>query len=157
MASYAGIRQTFEPRIVSDVPTEGVAGEVLPLHAERLEVRRQVRQTGEVRVAVHTSSRDRQVDEQLARREVLLEHVAIDRFVDEMPQIREEGETTIIPVVEEILVRRLFLKEEVRITRIATTHAHREMVTLRYQDVVVSRTGPAEAAIDQTIDNDEST
>ncbi len=137
---------------MSDLSDEGTADEVLPLHAERLEVRRQVRQTGEVRVAVRTRSRDEQVDEQLVRREARVEHVAVERFVDEMPEVREEGGTTIIPVVEEILVRRLFLKEEVRITRIDTTHAHRETVTLRYQDVVVSRTGTAEAPAD-AVDN----
>ncbi len=137
---------------MSDLPDEGTVDEVLQLHAERLEVRRRVKQTGEVRVAIQTRSRDEQVDEQLNRRNVTVERVAIDRFVDEMPEVREEGETTVIPVVEEILVRRLFLKEEVRVTRVDTTHAHRETVTLRYQDVVISRTGLAEAASDPAID-----
>lgn len=133
---------------MSDLPDEGTVEEVLQLHAERLDVRRRVRQTGEVRVALQTRSRDEQVDEQLNRREVRVERVTIDRFVDEMPEVREEGETTVIPVVEEIFVRRLFLKEEVRVTRIDTTHPHREMVTLRYQDVVISRTGSTETATD---------
>ena len=137
---------------MSDLPDEGTVDEVLQLHAERLDVRRRVRQTGEVRVAIQTRSRDEQVDEQLNRREVRVERVAIDRFVDQMPEIREEGETTVIPVVEEILVRRLFLKEEVRVTRIDTTHPHRETVTLRYQDVVISRTGSAETATDPVVD-----
>ncbi len=142
---------------MSDLPDKGTVDEVLQLHAEQLDVRRRVRQTGEVRVAIQTRSRDQDVDEQLTRRDVRVEHVAVDRFVDEMPQIREEGETTIIPVVEELLVRRLFLKEEVRITRTAVTHAHRETVALRYQDVVVSRTGPAEAATGDVVINERST
>ncbi len=137
---------------MSDLPDEGTVDEVLQLHAERLDVRRRVRQTGEVRVAIQTRNRDEQVDEQLNRREVRVERVAIDRFVDQMPEVREEGETTVIPVVEEILVRRLFLKEEVRVTRIDTTHPHRETVTLRYQDVVISRTGSAETATDPVVD-----
>ena len=95
---------------MSDLRDEGPVDEVLRLHAERLDVRRRVRQTGEVRVSVQTRTRDQQVDEQLTRRDARVEHVPVDRFVDEMPQVRQEGETTIIPVVEEILVRRLFLK-----------------------------------------------
>ncbi len=141
---------------MSDLPGEGVVDEVLQLHAERLDVRRRVRQTGEVRVALQTRSREEQVDEQLNRREVRVERVSIDRFVDEMPEVREEGETTVIPVVEEIFVRRLFLKEEVRVTRIDTTHPHRETVTLRYQDVVISRTGSAETTADPVVDNKPS-
>lgn len=141
---------------MSDLPDEGVADEVLQLHAERLDVRRRLKRTGEVRVAIQTRSRDEQVDEQLSRSDVRVERVAVDRFVDEMPQVREEGGTTVIPVVEEILVRRLFLKEEVRLTRIDTTHAHRETVSLRYQDVVVSRTSPAEPALDPAADTNPS-
>ena len=141
---------------MSDLPDEGVVDEVLQLHAERLEVRRQVKQTGSVRVAIQTRTRNEQVDEQLNRRDALVERVAIDRFVDEMPQVREEGRTTVIPVVEEILVRRLFLKEEVRITCVDTMHAHRETVALRTQDVVISRTGPAEAAADPAADTTRS-
>ncbi len=142
---------------MSNVPDEHTVDEVLQLHAEQLDVRRRVRQTGEVRISVQTRSRDQDVDERLTRRDVRVEHVAVDRFVEEMPQVREEGETTVIPVVEEVLVRRLFLKEEVRITRVATMHAHHETVALRYQDVVVSRTGSAGAAADEAIDTTRST
>ncbi len=156
-ALHAGIPRRSVSTIMSDAPDERTVDEVLQLHAEQLDVRRRVRQTGEVRVSIQTRSRDQDVDEQLTRRDVRVEHVAVDRFVEEMPQVREEGETTIIPVVEEIFVRRLFLKEEVRITRVATTHAHRETVALRYQDVVVSRTGSAEAATNEAIDNTRST
>jgi hypothetical protein len=37
--------------------------------------------------------------------------------------VRQEGDTTIVPVVEEVLVveRRLMLKEEIRIKRVRTT------------------------------------
>lgn len=141
---------------MSDLPDQGTVDEVLQLHAERLDVRRRVRQTGEVRVAIQTRSRDEQVDEQLNRREVQVERVTMGRFVDEMPEVRQEGETTVIPVVEEIFVRRLFLKEEVRVTRIDTTHSHRETVTLRYQDVVISRTGSAGTASDPVVDTKPS-
>jgi stress response protein YsnF len=46
--------------------------------------------------------------------------VPVGRPVDTMPPVRQEGDTTIVPVVEEIIVvgRRLILKEEVRIRRL---------------------------------------
>ena len=138
---------------MSDLPAEGTVDEVLPLHAERLDVRRRVRRIGAVRVSVRTRIRTQEIDEPLVRTEAHVEHVPVDRFVDEMPVVREEGDTTIIPVVEEILVRRLLLKEEIRITRVATTHAHRETVSLRYQEAAVSRTVSKDAAPDQVPDN----
>ena len=138
---------------MSDLPDQGPVEEVLRLHAERLDVRRRVRQTGAVRVSVQTRTRDQQVEEQLTRQDARVEHVSVNRYVDEMPQVRQEGDTMVIPVVEEILVRRLFLKEEVRVTRIDTTRTHRETVSLRYQDVVISRTGPVgvDGVVDDTL------
>ena len=49
----------------------------------------------------------------------------IDRQVDVAPKIRIEGDLTIVPVLEEILVveKRLILKEEVHIRR---TRSRRE-------------------------------
>jgi hypothetical protein len=45
--------------------------------------------------------------------------VPVNRLVDAHPEVREEGGTIVVPVVEEVIVieKRLMLKEEVRITR----------------------------------------
>jgi len=63
-----------------------------------------------------------------------------------MPAVREEGDTIIVPIVEEVLVieRRLFLKEEVRIRRVRSTERHQESVIIRHQEAVVTRL-PVEA------------
>jgi stress response protein YsnF len=58
-----------------------------------------------------------------------------------MPAIRNEGDTVVIPIVEEVLVieRRLLLKEEVRVRRVRSTERHQESVTLRHHEAVVTR------------------
>lgn len=58
-----------------------------------------------------------------------------------MPPVREEGDTTIVSVVEEVVVieRRLMLKEEIHITRVHLTEHHRETVMLREQEAVITR------------------
>ena len=115
--------------------------QVLRLHAERLQVGLRTVDTGVVTVAVATRLHDHLVDETLSTVTAHVEHVPIGRMVDAMPPIREEGDTTIVPVVEEVVVTRLFLREEVRITRTTTTRRHRESVSLRVEEAVVSRTG----------------
>ncbi|HSQ32117.1 MAG TPA: DUF2382 domain-containing protein, partial [Gemmatimonadaceae bacterium] len=79
---------------------------------------------------------------------VEITHEPIGRDVDAMPPIREEGDTVIIPIVEERLVleRRLFLKEEVRVRRVRASRMHRENVTLRHHEVVVSAVPPERSA-----------
>ena len=123
------------------------AGEtVLPLMAEELTVSRQVVETGRVQIARVTHQREQLIDEVLARETAEIERTPIGRHVDTMPAVREEGDTIVIPIVEELLVveRRLFLKEEVRIRRVRSTERHQETVTLRHHEAVVTRL-PVEA------------
>jgi stress response protein YsnF len=67
-----------------------------------------------------------------------------------MPSVRHEGETIIVPIVEEVIhtERRLMLKEEVRITRRKITEQLHDRVTLRYQEAVVTRVQSANELVD---------
>jgi stress response protein YsnF len=118
---------------------------VVPLHVEDVAVERRKLERG-VRVRVDTIDHDQLIDEALVRERVEIERVAIGRPVDTIPPVRAEGDTTIISVVEEIVVveRRLILKEEIRLRRVRTTERHRETVTLREQQAVVERAEPGE-------------
>jgi uncharacterized protein (TIGR02271 family) len=113
----------------------------LPLAAEALSVSKETVETGRVRVATRTREREALIDEDLARECVEIETVPIGSRIDAVPEVRQEGDTTIVPVVEEVLVveRRLVLKEEVHIRRVRTTERHKETVMLRYQEAVVTR------------------
>jgi uncharacterized protein (TIGR02271 family) len=113
----------------------------LQLLAEELSVSKETVETGRVRVATRTREREALIDEDLASEHVEIETVPIKMSIHAMPEVRQEGDTTIIPVVEEVLVveRRLVLKEEIHIRRVRTTERHKETVTLRYQEAVVTR------------------
>jgi uncharacterized protein (TIGR02271 family) len=118
----------------------------LYLHAEQISVARRRVEGDTVRISTVTRATEKLVDEALMHERVEVEHVSVGRRIDTPPPVREEGDVTIIPVVEEILVieKRLILKEEVRIRRVRVPAVHREVVTLREQDVVVERTKPGE-------------
>lgn len=114
---------------------------VVPLVAEEVAVTKEKRETGRVRVTTVTRQREELVDEMLAREQVEVERVAVGKPVAAIPAIREEGDTIVIPIVEEVLVleRRLILKEEVRLRRMRSTERHQERITLRKQEAVVTR------------------
>jgi stress response protein YsnF len=114
---------------------------VIPLFEESLSVSRRVVPTSRVQVSRVTHSHEHLVDELLERERVEVERVAIDRPIDRMPSVREEGDCLIFPVVEEVLKieRVLVLKEEVRIRRVKGTERYQERVTLRKQEAVVNR------------------
>jgi uncharacterized protein (TIGR02271 family) len=142
-------------RTDEDAPTENTGETVIPLLAEEVAVAKKVIETGRVRVARVTHEREQLIDELLAHQTAEIERVRIGQQVDTMPAVREEGDTIVIPIVEEVLVveRRLFLKEEVRVRRVRSTERHQESVTLRHHEAVVTRlpvetpaTGDATAA-----------
>ena len=122
----------------ADTPGENI---IVPLHAEELAVSRRQVERAVVRVATLTHEVETLVEEDLVHQRAEIRHVPIGRVVDAFPDIRQEGEFTIIPVVEEIVVveRRLLLKEEVHVRRVRTTDKHSETVLLRQQEAVVTR------------------
>lgn len=65
------------------------------------------------------SSTEFVVEEALFSDDVGVERVPVNKLIDEPAQTRQEGEITVVPVMEEVLTvqRRLLLKEEIRITR----------------------------------------
>ncbi len=115
---------------------------IIPLHAEDVLVSRRTRETATVRIATETRNREHQVDEDLAQERVVIERIPFGHVIASVPPVREEGDTTIMPVVEEVVVieRRLVLKEEVHIRRIRTVKHHRETVLVREQQATVTRT-----------------
>jgi len=115
-----------------------------PLHAEELSVSRQQIAGDTVQVSIVTREGEGVVDEMLNHERVEIDRVPIGRPVDAIPPVRQEGETTILPVVEEIIVvqRRLILKEEVRIKRLHVSERHQEAVVLRKQEAVITRMEP---------------
>ena len=70
-----------------------------------------------------------------------VERVPVGRWLDAPADVRQEGDTTVYPVVEEVLVveKRLRLVEEVRVTRRQETRQVQERVGLRREEIVVER------------------
>ena len=114
---------------------------VVPLLGEDVAVTKEKRNTGRVQVTTVTGEREELVDELLSREQVEVERAAIGKPIEVVPSVREEGDTLIIPIVEEVLVidRRLVLKEEVRIRRVHNSERHQELVTLRQQEAIITR------------------
>jgi len=128
-------------RAEADRTRDEASETVLPRLAEEVAVTKRVVETGRVQVARITHDREELIDELLAQQTAEIERVPIGQPVETMPAVREEGDTVVIPIVEEVLVveRRLFLKEEVRVRRVHSTQRHQESVTLRHHEAVVTR------------------
>jgi len=142
MGTVTGMgRGDVQSRTEDDRAPDQSGETVLPLLAEEVAVSKQVVETGRVQVARITLEREQLIDELLTHETVEIDRTPIGRQVDRMPPIIDEGDTVVIPIVEEVLVveRRLLLKEEVRVRRVRSTERHQESVTLRHHEAVVTR------------------
>jgi uncharacterized protein (TIGR02271 family) len=121
---------------------------VVPVIEEHLEVHKRELETGGVRIRKVVNEREEVVDVPLLREEIEIERVAVNRIVDGKVEVRYEGDTMIVPVLEEVLVteKRLMLKEELRVTRKRRSERSPQSVTLRSEEVVVERIEPGPAS-----------
>jgi len=117
--------------------------EVLPVVEEIVSVEKRPVRTGRVRIETVTEAVEDIARAELGVSDVEVTRVPVDREIETVPEIRTEGDVTIVPVVEEVLVvtKRLVLKEEVHITRRQSSQAVEVPVTLRRQRAIVTREG----------------
>ena len=97
--------------------------------------------TWRLQVDKKVEQREVVLDELLKSEDVIIERVPVGAIVKEAPPPRQEGDTLVIPLVEEeiFVKRRLVVREEIRITRKPGTRRHQERLTLRAEDAVVRR------------------
>lgn len=122
----------------------------IPVTQEVLQVGKRLVETGRgVRVHKTVTETVVRIDEPLMQQGLDIEHVAVNAWVEGAPPVqRHEGDTLVVPVLEEVLVieKRLRLKEEIRITAKAGTRVASERVTLREEHVDVQRFDESGAA-----------
>ena len=111
----------------------------LQLLEETLEVSKKATVVGTVRVSTTTETFDDMAEVSLDRNVIDVSRVSVGQIVDVAPPIRTEGDTTIVPVIEErfIVVKQLYLKEELHIRHRVETEVSRTSVSLRRQTAVV--------------------
>ena len=129
--AYAG----SAPRGHQDAPM------VVPVLVEELEVQKRPVETGKVRITKVVHERETTVDEPLWHDRVAITRVPIQRVVEGPVPVREEHGTTIISVVEEVLVveKRWMLREEIHIRQQRIETHQPQRITLRSEDVQVER------------------
>lgn len=126
------------PRVESEINDDAA---VIPVIEEQITVDKQVVESGKVRISKQAREIEKLVDIPLLHEEVSVERVAMNRVVDERLPVRYDGDTLVIPVVEEQVVvqKRLVLIEELHVRK-QTIETHQpQRVTLLKEEVEITR------------------
>ena len=121
--------------------TDSDSERTIPLWQERLDVTKVDAVTDQLRVSTHVDTREVLVEGDVERTNLTVDRIAVDREVTAAPEPRQDGDTLIVSVVEERLVieKRLFVIEELRITRTSTTQHVAIPETVRTMRATVER------------------
>ena len=119
---------------------EDVDSVKIPVIEEKISYRTERRPVGKVRLTKQVHHETVTVDESVTTETAEVQRMPMDRFVDEVPTIRQEEDVTIIPVVEEVIVKRLRLVEEIHIRKTRQTKHDAREVSLRKETVDIQRT-----------------
>jgi len=117
--------------------------EVIPVIQETARVEKHEFESGKVVVHKTVVEREEAVEILLRQQDLSVERVPIGRVVPEAPQTRQEGDTLIIPILEEVLVveKRLMLKEELHIRKQSSERTEHQTIRLRSEQVEIEQTG----------------
>jgi uncharacterized protein (TIGR02271 family) len=115
----------------------------IPVVEERARVDKHVVERAVVRISTSIKQSEHVIAESLRHEEVEIQRVPVNKEVDAMPSVRQEGDVVVIPVVEEraVLVKRLVLVEELHVHRHVVERIVQTPVSLRSTDISVERHG----------------
>jgi stress response protein YsnF len=118
--------------------------EIIPVIEERAVVSKRKKLAEGVRVKTVVHEAQEVIDEPLATEDIEVERTPLDRWVDAPVPVRHDGDTTIVTLVEEVVVveKRLRATEEIRITKRRSIRHEPQQVTLRREEAVVERLQP---------------
>jgi uncharacterized protein (TIGR02271 family) len=124
------------------INTGNVESTSIPVIEEKLQVEKEVIETGKVHISKRVHEEEETIGVPLSHEEVKVERVPVNKYIEEAPPgIRQEGDTTIISVLKEVTVveKRLMLVEEVHISKHKESSISEQKVKLRKEEVIVDR------------------
>ncbi|WP_255478770.1 YsnF/AvaK domain-containing protein [Rufibacter sp. XAAS-G3-1] len=120
----------------------------IPVIEERVHLDKQVVEKGSVRIIKSVTEQEVPVNIPLIQEEHDIQRVPINEYVDTPPPpVRYEGDTMIIPIVQEVMVvqKRLMVVEELHITKNRVQTHDVQQVSLRKEEIRVERISPDQA------------
>lgn len=137
-------------------PPADNAAIVVPVIQEEVTFDKKIVETGKVHITKRVSQREELIDVPFFREQVNVERIPINQVVDAAPQVRHEGDTMIIPVVEEQVFyqKRLVLVEELRVRKQVIEEHQPQQITLMKEEVEINRTAATSAAATAAAENE---
>ncbi|MCE6960841.1 YsnF/AvaK domain-containing protein [Cereibacter sphaeroides] len=129
------------PKPSRSAPDAVPSRRMIPIVEEQAVILKRTTPTEGVRVRTVVHEQEAMIDTPVTRETIEVERVPLGQWVDGPVPVRQEGDTTIVTLVEEVAVveTRLRATAEVRITRHRDIETSSHAVTLRREEAVIER------------------
>jgi len=106
---------------------------------EQVNIDKKIVESGKVVIHKKVHKEDKDVEVPVSHEEVEIKKVTINKYVTEAPDVRYEGNTTIIPVIKEVAVieKKLLLVEEIHVIKHVVEKTEEHIVPLRKEEIQV--------------------
>lgn len=113
----------------------------IPVIEEQVFVEKQEVTTGKVVIAKTVEEQEKELALTTVQEHCEISRVPAGYYVDDVPDVRYEGDTMIIPVLREeaVVVKKIYLVEELRVTRTKEEKTETRKVTVRKENFDISR------------------
>jgi uncharacterized protein (TIGR02271 family) len=145
VTALLSITNMEDPKIVPQANdqlnnTENHSKIMIPVIEEHIHIGTKTVETGKVNISKKVLTETYTAEIPVSKEEVIVEKKTINQYIDgEAPGMRLDGDTTIIPIVREVIVKRLLLVEEIHITKRRTDSIIPVSEVLRKEEVIIAR------------------
>ena len=114
----------------------------IPVIEEHLNIGKKIVEKGTFQIRKTVGLEDYSEEVPTVHEKVNIQRLEINKYVDSMPEVRHEDNTTIIPVIKEVVVveKKLLLVEEIHITKSREEVAVNVKDKLRKEHVEINKT-----------------
>jgi len=108
---------------------------------EQVDIDKKLIESGKVYIHKKVHETDEEISVPVSHETVTINKVPVNKYVDVAPLVRNEGNTTIIPVIKEVLVieKKLLLVEEVHVIKQIIEKTEEHTIPLRKEEIEVER------------------
>jgi uncharacterized protein (TIGR02271 family) len=114
---------------------------IISIHEEKMHLSKEVVEKRKITIHKKVNTETVSHDVPLLHDHVQIEHIPVNKEVTEIPKIRETGNVTIIPIIEEVAVitKKIMLVKEIHITKEQIETLEHIETALRSESVTIDK------------------
>ena len=141
------MERKHQPKPEEGKPAENISEKqviVIPVVQEQVTVGKETIETAKVQVKTNVREEEATVNIPVVSEQYEIHRVPVDKVFTIPPPVRYEGDTLIVPVIEEVVVveKRYKVVEEVHLVKHSTQTPYMQQITLLKEEVKVERISP---------------